>query len=216
MKKVISKEQALDMLKPGQTLMIGGFATVGTPLALIEGIVERKIGALTIISNDTGWAHKPGNGQLIVNKLVKKAIVSHIGTNPETVRQYQAGEIELEFIPQGTLAERIRCGGTGIGGFYTPTGVGTIIGENKERKTINGKSYILETGLRAEIALVKAWKADTAGNLIYRRTARNFNPLMATAADLVIVEAEEIVNKGALDPDQISTPGIYVDYIVKG
>jgi len=152
---------------------------------------------------------------MVVNKQLKKIIVSHIGTNKETGRQMNAGELEVELVPQGTLAERIRCGGAGLGGFLTPTGVGTIIEQGKSRLVLDGKSYLLERPLRADAALLKAWKADTFGNLVFRKAARNFNPLMAMAADLVIVEAEEVVEAGALDPDQVMTPGVLVDMIVE-
>ncbi|SMC57803.1 CoA transferase subunit A [Papillibacter cinnamivorans] len=214
MNKVISKEAALDKIKDGQTLMIGGFAAVGTPASIIAGIVERKIGNLTIIANDTGFPDK-GIGLLVVAKLVKKMHCSHIGTNPETIRQFNAGELEIEFNPQGTLAERMRAGGAGIAGFYTPTGVGTVIADGKETKDFNGKTYLLETALHAEVSIVKAHKADKFGNLVFRRTAKNFNPLIATAGDIVIAEVEEIVEIGDIDPDEVMLPGIYVDYIVK-
>lgn len=214
MNKVVDIDTALDKIAAGQTIMIGGFASIGTPTKIIMGIVERKIANLTLIANDSGLPGK-GIGHLIVNKLIKKAIVTHIGTNPETVRQSISGELEVEFNPQGTLAERIRCGGAGLAGFYTPTGVGTIIEEGKEVKEFNGKRYLLETALRADVAIIKAYKADTAGNLIFRRTARNFNPLLATAADLVIAEVEEIVEVGAMDADEVMLAGIFVDYIVK-
>lgn len=214
MNKVVDIETALDMISEGQTVMIGGFASIGTPNKIIAGIVERKIGKMTIIANDSGLPDK-GIGKLIVNRLVKKAIVTHIGTNPETVKQRLNGEIDVEFNPQGTLAERARCGGAGLAGFYTPTGVGTILEEGKETKEFNGRRYLLETALRADVAIIKAYKADTAGNLIFRRTARNFNPIFATAADIVIAEVEEIVEKGAIDPDEVMVAGIFVDYIVK-
>lgn len=214
MNKVISKEAALDMIKEGQTLMIGGFAAKGSPDTIINGIVERKIGNLTLIANDTGKPEE-GIGPMVVAKLIKKAHVSHIGTNPVTVQQFNAGEIEIEFNPQGTLVERMRAGGAGIAGFYTPTGVGTVIAEGKETKEFNGKTYLLETALHAEISLVKAHKADKFGNLVFHRTAKNFNPLIATAGDVVIAEVEEIVEIGEIDPDEVMVPGIYVDYIVK-
>lgn len=215
MSKVTTRQAALAKFSDGQTMMIGGFLAVGTPESLIDGLVEKHIKNLTIIANDTGFPDK-GVGKLVMNKQAKKVIVSHIGTNPETGRQMHAKEMEVELAPQGTLAERIRSGGSGLGGFLTPTGVGTMVEEGKEKMIISGKSYLLELPLRADIALIKAWKADKYGNLIYRRSARNFNPMMAMAADLVIVEAEEIVEVGALDPDQIMTPGALVDMIIKG
>jgi len=214
MNKVVSRQAALAKFNDGQTIMIGGFLAVGTPESLVDGLIERQIKDLTIIGNDTGFVDK-GIGKLVVNKQAKKVIVSHIGTNPETGRQMHAGELEVELGPHGTLAERIRCGGAGLGGVLTPTGVGTVVEKGKEKIDIQGRTYLLELPLRADIALIKAAKADTMGNLVYRRSARNFNPLMAMAADLVIVEAEEIVEVGSLDPDEIMTPGILVDMIVQ-
>lgn len=215
MNKVATRQQALDKFADGQTIMIGGFLAVGTPESLVDGLVEKKVMNLTIIANDTGYVDK-GVGKLVVNKQAKKVIVSHVGTNPETGRQMHAGEMEVNLIPQGTLAERIRAGGAGLGGILTPTGVGTIVEEGKQTLTLGGKKYLLELPLRADLALIKAAKADTYGNLVYRRSSRNFNPLMAMAADYVIVEAEEIVDVGALDPDEIMTPGVLVDMIIKG
>ena len=215
LRKIVTHEEAIARIADGQTLMIGGFLGTGTPESLVDGLVEKKIKDLTIIANDTAFIDK-GVGKLVVNKQVKKAIVSHIGTNPETGRQMNAGEMEVILVPQGTLAERIRCAGAGLGGVLTPTGVGTVVEQGKEKKEIDGKTYLLELPLKADIALIKAAKADTMGNLVYRRAARNFNPLMAMAADFVIVEAEEIVEVGGLDPDEIMTPGIFVDLIIKG
>ena len=215
MGKVKTKEQIMHIFQDNQTIMIGGFLAVGTPEGLIDGIVDLKLKDLTVIGNDTGFIDK-GIGKLVVNKQTKKVIVSHIGTNPETGRQMNAGELQVDLVPQGTLAERIRCGGSGLGGVLTPTGVGTIVEEGKEKKTIDGKTYLLELPLRANIALLKAAKADTMGNLVYRRASRNFNPIMAMAADLVIVEAEEIVEVGCLDPDEIMTPGVMVDLVIQG
>ena len=205
----------MQQIKDGSVLMIGGFFGTGTPESLVDGLVEKKIKDITIITNDTAFIDK-GVGKLVVNKQVKKAIASHIGTNPETGRQMNAGEMEVILVPQGTLAERIRCAGAGLGGVLTPAGVGTVVEQGKEKKEIDGKTYLLEPPLKADIALIKAAKADTMGNLVYRRAARNFNPLMAMAADFVIVEAEEIVEVGGLDPDEIMTPGIFVDLIIKG
>lgn len=215
MSKITTRQAALAKLSDGQTMMIGGFLAVGTPESLIDGIVELQLKDLTVIGNDTGFIDK-GIGKLVVNRQTKKVIVSHIGTNPETGRQMNVGELQVDLVPQGTLAERIRCGGSGLGGVLTPTGVGTIVEEGKEKKTIDGKTYLLELPLRANIALLKAAKADTMGNLVYRRASRNFNPLMAMAADLVIVEAEEIVEVGCLDPDEIMTPGVMVDLVIQG
>ena len=215
MSKVITREEAFAKFADDQTLMIGGFLATGTPESLVDGLLEKGARNLTVIANDTSYVDR-GVGKLVVNKQLKKVIVSHIGTNKETGRQMNAGEMEVELVPQGTLAERIRCGGAGLGGFLTPTGVGTIIEEGKQKMMIGGKSFLLELPLKADIALLKAWKADTYGNLVFRRAARNFNPIMAMAADLVIVEVEEIVEVGTLDPDEIMTPGALVDMIIKG
>jgi len=215
MGKLKTKAQIMRIFQNNQTIMIGGFLATGTPEKLVNYIVEKGVKDLTVIGNDTGFPTR-GIGKLVVNKQTKKVIVSHIGTNPETGRQMNAGELQVDLVPQGTLAERIRCGGSGLGGVLTPTGVGTIVEEGKEKKTIDGKTYILELPLRANIALLKAAKADTMGNLVYRRASRNFNPLMAMAADLVIVEAEEIVEVGCLDPDDIMTPGVMVDLVIRG
>ncbi|MFZ5753156.1 MAG: acetate CoA-transferase subunit alpha [Bacillota bacterium] len=215
MNKLTTRQEAIAKFADGQTIMIGGFLGTGTPESLVDGLVELNVKNLTVIANDTAFVGK-GIGKLVVNKQAKKVIVSHIGTNPETGRQMNAGELEVDLVPQGTLAERIRSAGAGLGGILTPTGIGTIVEKGKEKITVNGKTYLLETPLRADIALIKAAKADTYGNLVYNRSARNFNPLMAMAADLVIVEAEEIVDVGSLDPDEIMTPGIFVDMVIKG
>lgn len=215
MNKVCTKEDVISKFCDGQTLMIGGFLAVGTPEVLVDALVEKNVKDITVIANDTAFVGK-GIGKLVVNKQLKKAIVSHIGTNPETGRQMNAGELEVELVPQGTLAERIRCAGAGLGGVLTPTGIGTIVENGKKKIILDGKAYLLETPLKADIALIKAYKADTSGNLVYRRSARNFNPIMAMAAQLVIVEAEEIVEVGNLDPDEIMTPGIFVHMITKG
>ena len=215
MSKVITREEAFAKFADDQTLMIGGFLATGTPESLVDGLLEKGAKNLTVIANDTSFVDR-GVGKLVVSKQLKKVIVSHIGTNKETGRQMNAGEMEVELVPRGTLAERIRCGGAGLGGFLTPTGVGTIIEEGKHKMIIGGKGFLLELPLKADIALLKAWKADTYGNLVFRRAARNFNPIMAMAADLVIVEVEEIVEVGTLDPDEIMTPGALVDMIIKG
>jgi len=215
MNKVAKREEALAKFADNQVLMIGGFLATGTPESLVDGLLEKGVKNLTVIANDTSFVDR-GVGKLVVSKQVKKVIVSHIGTNKETGRQMNAGELDVELVPQGTLAERIRCGGAGLGGVLTPTGVGTIVEEGKQKIISNGKTYLLELPLKADVALIKAWKADTSGNLVYRRSARNFNPLMAMAADYVIVEAEEIVETGSLDPDEIMTPGVLVDMIIKG
>jgi acetate CoA/acetoacetate CoA-transferase alpha subunit len=195
--------------------MIGGFLACGTPDKLVNAVIERKPKELTVIANDTATPEL-GIGKLVVNRLLKKVIVSHIGTNPETGRQMHAGELEVELVPQGSLAEKIRAGGFGLGGILTPTGVGTPIEEGKQKITLNGKVFLLELPLKADVALIKAWKADKMGNLVYRRAARNFNPLMASSAEVVIVEAEHIVEVGELDPDEVMTPSAFVDYLVQG
>lgn len=214
MNKATSLQQIVEKFSDGLTLMIGGFLAVGTPENLVNGLLEKKVCNLTVIANDTGFPNK-GIGKLIVNKAVAKAIVSHIGTNPETGRQMHAGELEVELVPQGTLAERIRSGGVGLGGFLTPTGIGTVVEKGKEKINVDGKEFLLEKPLRADIALIKAAIADTSGNMVFHRTARNFNPLMAMAADFVIVEAEKIVEKGGLDPDEVMLPGVFADLVIK-
>jgi 3-oxoacid CoA-transferase subunit A len=199
----------------GMTIMSGGFGLCGIPENLILALRDSGVKGVTAISNNAGvddW----GLGLLLRTRQIKKMISSYVGENKEFERQYLAGELELEFNPQGTLAERIRAGGAGIAGFYTKTGVGTLVAEGKEEKVFGGERYVLETGLVADLAIVKAWKGDTEGNLIYRKTAQNFNPMMATAGKVCVAEVEEIVPVGSLDPDFIHTPGIFVDRIVKG
>lgn len=213
--KVRTREEALEPCRDGRVFMIGGFLGAGTPESLVDGLIERGIGGITLICNDTAFPHV-GTGKLIVNKLVGKLVSSYIGGTPETARQMHAGELEVELVPQGTLAERIRCGGAGLGGILTPTGVGTVVEQGKHKLRVAEKEYLLEEPLVADIALIKAAKADTHGNLVYRRSARNFNTVMAMAARLVVVEAEEIVDLGVLDPDEIMTPGIFVDTVTKG
>ncbi|MBQ4049310.1 MAG: CoA transferase subunit A [Clostridia bacterium] len=211
--KLISIDKALDLIKDGDTVMYGGFIGVGTPETIVDGIVERKIGNLTIIGNDTG---KPGKGvsKLVAARLVKKAIVSHIGTNPETGVLMGSGELEVELVPQGTLAERIRAGGYGLGGILTPTGLNTDVAVGKEVITVDGKEYLLEKPLRANVAIIRGSIVDETGNVYYNGTTRNFNPLVAAAADIVIVEAEKLVKAGEINPEHVMTPGILVDYIV--
>jgi len=199
----------------GMTVMSGGFGLCGIPENLIAALRDSGVTGLTVISNNAG-VDGFGLGQLLTSRQIKKMISSYVGENKEFERQFLAGELELEFNPQGTLAERIRAGGAGIPGFYTATGVGTIVAEGKEIKTFNGRDYVLETGLVADLSIIKAWKGDARGNLIFRKTARNFNPMMATAGKVCIAEVEEIVPVGSLDPDKIHTPGIYVDRIVQG
>lgn len=212
--KFISVDQAASMVKDGMTVMIGGFLAVGSPHSIIAKIVESDVKDLTIICNDTGFPDK-GIGLLIANKKVKKVITSHIGTNPCTIEQLNNKEITIEFNPQGTLAERIRCAGAGIGGFLTPTGIGTIVEEGKKIIKVDGKDYILEMPLHADIALLGASISDTIGNLVYKGSIQNFNPIMATAADVVIVEPEEIVEVGQIEPENVRTQSVFVTHIVK-
>jgi len=213
MPKSICIEQVAEFLHDGMVVMFGGFLGVGTPEKIIQVIIDSGVGGITLIANDTAFMDK-GVGRLIVSRQVKKAIVSHIGTNPCTGKQMMANEIEVELVPQGTLAERIRCGGAGLGGFLTATGIGTIVETGKQKLIVDGKEYLLETPLRANVAIVKAKKADKLGNLIYDKTARNFNPIIAMAANLVIAEVDEIVEVGMIDPDEVVTPGILVDKII--
>jgi 3-oxoacid CoA-transferase subunit A len=199
----------------GMTIMSGGFGLCGIPENLIVALRDSGVRDITVISNNAGidgW----GLGLLLETKQIKKMISSYVGENKEFARQYLSGELELEFNPQGTLAERCRAGGAGIAGFYTKTGVGTLVAEGKETKVFNGETYVLETGLVADLSLVKAWKGDEEGNLIFRKTARNFNPMMASAGKKCVAEVEILVPTGELDPDAIHTPGIYVDRIVQG
>ncbi|PZU00319.1 MAG: succinyl-CoA--3-ketoacid-CoA transferase [Brevundimonas sp.] len=198
----------------GMTIMSGGFGLCGIPENLIAALRDSGVKGLTVISNNAG-VDGFGLGQLLETRQIAKMISSYVGENKEFERQYLAGELELEFNPQGTLAERIRAGGAGMPAFFTATGVGTLVAEGKEERTFDGRRYIMETSLVADLAIVKAWKGDERGNLIFRKTARNFNPMMATAGKVTVVEVEEIVPVGSLDPDHIHTPGIYVDRIVQ-
>jgi 3-oxoacid CoA-transferase subunit A len=207
---------ALDgILRDGMTVMSGGFGLCGIPENLITALRDSGVHGLTVISNNAG-VDEWGLGLLLKSKQIAKMISSYVGENREFERQYLSGELQLEFNPQGTLAERIRAGGAGIFGFYTRTGAGTLVAEGKEQRVVNGDTYILETGLTADVALVKAWKGDSEGNLIYRKTARNFNPMMATAGRVTVAEVEHLVAPGELDPDQIHTPGIFVQRIIQG
>ncbi|USK67089.1 CoA transferase subunit A [Peribacillus frigoritolerans] len=207
-------EAALSCVKNGHTLMVGGFGLIGAPLTLIDGLAKKDVAGLTVISNNLGEKGK-GLGALLSQKKIKKAIGSYFTSNREIGEFYQRGEIELELLPQGTLAESIRAGGAGIGGYYTKTGVGTDLAKGKEEREINGSTYIFEPAIRANVALIRAWKADAHGNLVYYKTARNFNPVMATAADVVIAEVDEIVEPGELSPEEIVTPHLFVDGIIK-
>jgi len=203
------------VVKDGMTLMCGGFGACGIPENLIDALHASGVRDLTVVSNNAGL-DGIGLGLLLQTRQIRKMISSYVGENKEFERQYLAGELELEFNPQGTLAERIRAGGAGIYGFYTRVGAGTLVAEGKETRTADGETYVLEKGLTADVSLVKAWKGDTEGNLIYRKTARNFNPNMATAASITVAEVEELVDVGALDADNIHTPGIFVTRIIQG
>ena len=208
-----AKDALQDVVQDGQTLAVGGFGLCGIPESLITALRQTGVKNLTCISNNAG-VDGFGLGLLLESKQIKKMIASYVGENKEFERQFLSGELEVELTPQGTLAEKLRAGGAGIPAFFTATGVGTLIAEGKEEREFNGKPYILENSLTADIALVKAYKADTAGNLIFRKTAQNFNPVCAMAGKVCIVEVEEIVEIGTLDPDQIHLPGIYVNRIV--
>lgn len=210
-----AQEALKGVLKDGLSIMASGFGLCGIPENSIKEIYNSRIKDLTIISNNCG-IDDFGLGILLEHYQIKKSVASYVGENKTFEQQYLEKKIEIEFNPQGTLAERIRAGGAGIAGFYTKTGVGTIVAEGKEHKIFNGETYILETGIVADLAIIKAYKADKAGNLIFRKTARNFAPMMATAAKITVVEVEEIVENGQLDPDHIHTPGIFVDRLFKG
>lgn len=217
MNKVTNIEQAVSYIKSGDTVHIGGFGGFGMPGNLIREIANQNIGDLTVVSEGFSALFRPqlkGVGYLTEKKLVKKAIISFVGGDPEIEAMVDSGEIELEFVPQGTLVERIRAAGTGIAGFYTPTGVGTIVEEGKETKEFNGKKYLLELPLPANVAIVKAYIADTMGNAVFKYTGSNFNIAMAMAADVVILEAEKIVEAGEIVPDRVQLPGVFVDYVV--
>ena len=202
-----------DIVRDGQTLAVGGFGLCGIPEALIAALRDTGVQQLTCISNNAG-VDGFGLGLLLESRQIKKMISSYVGENKEFERQYLAGELELEFVPQGTLAEKLRAGGAGIPAFFTKTGVGTLVAEGKETRDFDGETYLMERALTADVALIKAWKADKSGNLIYRRTARNFNPMAATAGKITVVEVEEIGENGTFDPDQVHTPGIFIDRIV--
>lgn len=211
--KLITTEKIRDFLHDGITIMFGGFMGCGTPAKIVNAIVQSGIKDITLIGNDTAFVDT-GVGPLINNNQVKKVITSHIGTNRETGRRMIAGEMEVELVPQGTLAERIRSGGAGLGGVLTPTGVGTIVADGKQVLTINDREYLLELPLRADLAIIHAQKADYSGNLIYQYAARNFNPLIATAADTVIAQVDELVDVGQINPDAVMTPAALIDFIV--
>lgn len=207
--------EALHDVKDGMTLVVGGFGLCGIPENSIAVLREMGIKNLTCVSNNAG-VDDFGLGLLLKNRQIKKMISSYVGENAEFERQFMSGELEVELCPQGTLAERIRAGGAGIAGFYTPTGVGTLVAEGKEIKNFEGRDYVLERGIKGDFAIVKAWKGDKFGNLVFRKTARNFNPMAATAGKITVAEVEELVEVGSLDPDQIHTPGVYVQRIFQG
>lgn len=217
MKKIYgSAPEALDgLLEDGMLIAAGGFGLCGIPELLIDALVESGVKDLTVASNNAG-VDDFGLGKLLATRQIRKMMSSYVGENKEFMRQYLGGELELEFNPQGTLAERMRAGGSGIPGFYTKTGVGTVIAEGKEIKEFDGQEYILERGIFADLSIVKAWKADDTGNLIFRKTARNFNPPAAMCGRVCVAEVEEIVSRGSLDPDHIHLPGIYVHRLIQG
>ncbi len=210
-KKIVSIADAAKLIPDNASVMIGGFLRCGSPARVIDEMVKLKTSGLTLIANDTSFPDSD-RGKLIVNKQVKKAIVTHIGTNPETGRQWHNGEIEVELVPMGTLVERIRSGGAGLGGFLTPTGVGTVVEDGKKTVEIDGRKYLFEKPIKADFAIIYATKADKFGNAFLEGTTRNFNPVMATAAATVIVEADEI-SEEPLDPNVVTIPGVFVDYI---
>ena len=210
-KKILSPNEAISLIQEESTVMIGGFLECGVPDRLVEALIESNKSNLTMITNDTSMPHAT-KGRLIVNKQIKKVITSHIGTNPETGRQMNAGELEVEIVPMGTLVERVRAGGSGLGGVLTPTGVGTLIEEGKQTVEIDGKKFILDKPVKADFALIYGTKADKFGNVSYYGSTRNFNPVMATAAETVILQADELVD--CLDPNEVIIPGLFIDYIV--
>ncbi len=215
MNKICSIEECVSHINSGDIIMVGGFLGVGSPHKIIDAIVKKGVNNLTLVCNDTA-NEQTAVGKMVLNKQFKKIITSHIGTNKESGRQLMAGETEIELVPQGTLAERIRAAGAGLGGVLTPTGLGTIVQEGKQTVTINGKEYIIELPLRADVAIISGSIVDKAGNVFHSKTTRNFNPIMAMAADIVIVEAAKIVEVGEIDPHLVMTPATLVDYIVEG
>jgi 3-oxoacid CoA-transferase subunit A len=214
-KVLASAEAAVERIPDGATIMMGGFGLCGIPETLIAALRARGTKGLTVISNNAG-VDDFGIGVLLRARQVRKMIATYVGENKEFERQFLSGELEVELVPQGTFAERIRAGGAGIGGFFTPTGYGTLVAEGKEARVIDGKPYVLESPLKADFAFVKAWRGDRMGNLVYRKTARNFNPVMATAAAVTIAEVEHLVEPGEIDPDHVITPGIFVQHILQG
>lgn len=215
MSKVVTMEEAIKHIEDGMSIMIGGFLSGGTPHKIVDALVEKGVKDITLIGNDTGFVDS-GVGKLVVNKQVSRVITSHIGTNRETGNQMNSGEMQVDLVPQGTLAERIRAGGAGLGGILTPTGLGTKVEDGKQKLKVNGEMYLLEEALRADVAILSGYIVDTFGNIVYNGSAENFNSVMASAADLVIVEADKVVEVGEIDPNDAKTPGIFVDYIVDG
>ena len=214
-KRIANADTAIAAIQDGATILLGGFGLCGIPENLIAALRRKGAKNLTLVSNNAG-VDDFGIGILLKSRQVTKMIATYVGENKEFERQFLSGEVEVELVPQGTFAERIRAGGAGIGGFFTPTAYGTLVAEGKETRTINGRPFVLEAPLRADFAFVKAWKGDRAGNLVYRRTARNFNPVMATAAKVTIAEVEHLVEPGEIDPDHVVTPGIFVRHILQG
>ena len=207
--------EAVAMVPDGATIMVGGFGVCGIPENLVAALYARGTRDLTIVSNNAG-IDGFGVGRLLAARQIRKMISTYVGENKEFERQYLAGELEVDLVPQGTFSERMRAAGAGIGGFFTPTGYGTLVAEGKETRVIDGRNYVFELPLRADFAFVRAWKGDRLGNLVYRKTARNFNPVMATAGRVTIAEVEQLVEPGEIDPDQVVTPGIFVQHVVKG
>jgi 3-oxoacid CoA-transferase subunit A len=214
-KVLTTAAEAVALVPDGATIMVGGFGVCGIPENLVAALHARGTRNLTIVSNNAGLDGF-GVGRLLASRQVRKMISTYVGENKEFERQYLAGELEVDLIPQGTLSERMRAAGAGIGGFFTPTGYGTLIAEGKETRVIDGRHYVFESPLRADFAFVRAWKGDRLGNLVYRKTARNFNPVMATAGRVTIAEVEHLVQPGDIDPDHVVTPGIFVRHVVKG
>lgn len=215
MKKFVTVKEAAAMIKDGMTVMVGGFLGVGSPIKLLDQLVENGVKDLNVIANDTAYP-EVGLGKLITNHQVKSLTATHIGTNNNTIDQMNSGELEVTLQPQGTLAEQIRAAGAGLGGILTQTGLGTVVENGKQKVTVDGKEYLLEKPVHADVAIIGANICDEDGNLVYKGTSQNFCPLMATAADIVIVEPQEIVPTGSIAPENVKTPGIFVDYIIKG
>lgn len=211
--KLATRAEIAGRFRDGMTIMVGGFLGVGAPAGLVQALIDSGARDLTLVSSDTAMP-TTGVGPAIAQRRFRRLLASHVGTNPETGRQMLAGELEVELVPQGTLAERIRCGGAGLGGVLTPTGLGTAVEKGKAKVTLDGVEYLVERPLRADVALIRAARADRAGNLVYRRAARNMNPLMAMAAELVVAEVDEVVEVGAIDPEAVATPSVLVDLLV--